>query len=195
MRRITRRGALSALVAGLIICAAAAVHGYTLSGYKWYVTPVVIYVNPSNRDVPKSDAEAAVQTGMSAWNGLASFAFVYGGRVSDTATAMDGRNVVIFRNATNGTAVATTYSWSQNGARFDSDTVFWDGKYQFYAGTSGCSNGAYIEDIAAHELGHTTGLKHSSLTDATMYSTYSYCKTTMRTLSADDVAGLQAMYP
>ena len=170
------------------------IYGYGLSLYKWLVVPVVVYVNPNNLDLDKSAAEAAVKAGMNAWNGIAAFQFLYGGRVSDTATAIDGRNVVIFRNASNNGAVATTYSWSKAGARFDSDIVFWDGKYHFYTGSSGCLKGAFIEDIATHELGHVAGLLHSAVTTATMYSTYTYCGTWMRSLAADDIAGLRALY-
>ena len=194
MPRVTRIAAFALVVTATMWFTAVA-HGFTLSGYKWYVSTVLIFVNPTNLDVSASAAETAVKAGMSAWNGKASFKFAYGGRVLDKATAIDGRNVVIFRNATNSTAVATTYSWSRNGARFDSDTVFWDAKYRFYAGTSGCSYGAFIEDITAHELGHTVGFLHSSITDATMYPTYRYCGTIMRTLASDDLAGLRKLYP
>lgn len=194
MHRITRSAAVAIMVA-ITMSIAAVTYGYSLASYKWYLNPVVIYVNPANRDVSAAAAETAVKVGMSAWNGKASFQYVYGGRVTDTATSLDGRNVMIFRNATNSTAVATTYSWSKSGARFDSDTVFWDAKYRFYTGTSGCSSSVYIEDVAAHELGHAAGLLHSSLTDATMYSMYRYCGTIMRTLSSDDIAGLRKLYP
>jgi hypothetical protein len=72
----------------------------------------------------------------------------------------------------------------------DSDIVFWDGGFTFFTGSSGCggvSNAAYIEDIAAHELGHALGLNHSTSTDATMYPSYSYCSMEFRTLAADDI--------
>ena len=183
------------IVAIVTALSAAAGYAYTLAAYHWHLNPVVIYLNPANHDVSTTAAEAAVKVGMNAWNGKAHISYLYGGRVSDTATKIDGRNVVIFRNATNGSAVATTYSWSKSGARFDSDTVLWDGKYHFYTGTSGCSGGAYVEDISAHELGHTLGLSHSTVTEATMYPTYHYCGTIMRTLASDDIAGLKKLYP
>ena len=174
---------------------AVAAHAYSISSYKWNVKPVLIFVNPANHDVSATAAEAAVKVGMNAWNGKANFQYWYGGRVSDTATSVDGRNVVIFRNSSNGSAVATTYTWLRNGARFDSDVVVWDGAFHLYTGTSGCSSGAYIEDIAAHELGHVAGINHSSLTDATMYGVYRLCSTFMRTLSSDDIAAIRKRYP
>lgn len=194
MHRIQQITALAIVVTATMLFAVAA-YGYSLASYKWWLNPVVIYVNPSNHDVSAAAAEAAVKVGMSAWNGKSHFQYLYGGRVTNTATSIDGRNVVLFRNTSNGSAVATTYSWSKNGARFDSDTVFWDATYHFYTGTSGCSYGAYIEDVAAHELGHTAGFLHSSLSDATMYGVYRSCGTIMRTLSSDDIAGLKKLYP
>jgi hypothetical protein len=79
--------------------------------------------------------------------------------------------------------------------RVDTDIVFWDGKYHFFTGSSGCSGiNAYVEDVATHELGHALGLMHSSVTDATMYSTYMACSTTMRTLASDDITGVTTLY-
>jgi matrix metalloproteinase-20 (enamelysin) len=77
----------------------------------------------------------------------------------------------------------------------DADIVFWDGGFRFFAGTSGCSGGFYIEDIAAHEFGHALGLGHSTVTSATMYPSTSACNTANRSLDADDVAGVRALYP
>ena len=115
--------------------------------------------------------------------------------MTTNTSALDNRNVVMFRNSSSGSAVATTYTWYSGGERVDSDIIFWDGAYEFFTGTTGCSMGAYIEDIATHELGHTLGLGHSSQTAATMYATYSYCSQSMRSLTSDDVAGLRDLYP
>lgn len=45
--------------------------------------------------------------------------------------------------------------------------------------------------VAAHEIGHTLGLAHSSDPDALMYAAYSGPR---RSLSEDDIAGIQAIY-
>jgi hypothetical protein len=189
-----------AYLAGLIgiVCASVlgvGTYAYTLTGYKWNVTPVLMYANPNTPDVAASAVETALKVGMNAWKGYTTFQFTYGGRVTDTAAVVDGRNVILFRNASNGTALATSYNWSSGGSRIDSDIIFWDKTYRFFTGTSGCASGAYIEDVATHELGHAAGLSHSSLTGATMYSKSTYCTQSLRSLSSDDISGLKALYP
>ncbi len=49
--------------------------------------------------------------------------------------------------------------------------------------------------VLTHEVGHFLGLAHSNLSDATMFATYDSGSTELRTLSADDVAGVCALYP
>jgi hypothetical protein len=183
-------------VAALAAVCGVAAHAYSVSSYKWAYSPVLFYVNPANADVSSNAAEAAVRAGMDVWNTQAGIPFRYqfGGRVNDTSTGNDGRNVVIFRNATNGSTVASTYSWWSGGVRIDSDIIFWDAAYTFFTGTSGCSNGVYIEDFATHEFGHAMGLQHSNLVTATMFPSTGWCMQEWRTLSEDDIEGAQHLY-
>lgn len=180
-----------ALAAGLT----SATGAYTTYS-SWGTLNVPFYVNPANLDVSASAATSALQAGMNAWNTQSGtgFRFNYAGQVSTTSTGYDNKNVVVFRNESNGSTIASTYVWTSGGLLRDADIVFWDGGYKFFTGSSGCSSGAYIEDIATHEFGHALGLQHSSATDATMYPTYSACSTGMRSLSSDDIAGAQALY-
>lgn len=46
--------------------------------------------------------------------------------------------------------------------------------------------------VAAHELGHSLGMSHSSDAGALMYPIYSYSKGYL--LSEDDIEGIQALY-
>lgn len=196
--RITPLKALVALAAGVAAAGllTTVVRAYSLSSYKWSVSPVVVYLNPNNGDVTTTAAEAAVQSALNTWSQAGSaFRYQYGGRVSVTTSSYDGKNVMMFRNSSNGGAIASTYSWWSGGSRVDSDIIFWDGDWRFFTGTSGCSDGAYVEDVAMHELGHSLGLGHSSVTEATMYSAYVRCSTAMRSPSSDDIAGLKALYP
>jgi hypothetical protein len=197
MRNLQLRTALLVcFIAALVTTSNIVTRAYGTYGH-WTTSSVPIYINPQNLDVSASAAEAAVQYGMNVWNtqGGANFRFGYGGRVNDTTTGFDNRNVVIFRNASDGGgAIATTYSWSSGGVIVDADVIFWDGAFTFYTGTSGCSGGAYIEDVAAHELGHVLGLLHSSVAEATMVSGYPYCSQELRTLATDDISGIRSLY-
>jgi hypothetical protein len=190
-----RRVAIAGAIAAFIAATAPATNAYTTYG-KWGTLLVSFYVNAANADVSENAAISALQAGMETWNKQSgtAFRFNYAGQVGVTTTGYDGKNVMLFRNVSNGSTIASTYSWALNGLLVDSDVVFWDGGFKFFTGASGCSGGAYIEDISAHELGHAMGLQHSGITEATMYGSYSGCSQALRTLSSDDVAGAQKLY-
>jgi Matrixin len=170
---------------------------YTANGVSWTVRPVPYAINTTNLDLPESDVEPAVRAGADVWatQSGASIGFSYTGRSTQTTTGNDGLNLVVFRNASNGSAIATTYWWSSGSRIIDADIVFWDAGFRFFSGTLGCSGGFYIEDIAAHEFGHALGLGHSTVTGATMYPSVSSCNEGNRTLDADDIAGILFLYP
>jgi hypothetical protein len=171
---------------------------YEWNKIRWNQTPVPYYVNPANLDLPTNVIAPALKVGADSWalQSAAAFAFTYAGTSTRTnVDVTDGMNLVIFRNAAMGSAIATTYSWyNNNGALIEADIVFWDGGFQFFTGTTGCSNGFYIEDIATHEFGHALGLGHSAESNATMYPSTSYCNKANRSLDADDVAGVESIY-
>lgn len=169
---------------------------YTPNGARWTGTPVPYVVNTANLDLPASVIVPAVQAGADTWavQSNAAFAFTYAGTSSQTTNTYDGVNLVMFRNASSESAIATTYWWSSGSTLIEADIVFWDGAFKFFTGTSGCSGGFYIEDIAAHEFGHALGLGHSTISSATMYPSTSYCNTANRSLDPDDLAGILAVY-
>jgi hypothetical protein len=169
---------------------------FSLSGPVWPQPQTQYVVNSSNLDLPGPAADAAVRAGAETWLLQAgAFRFIYAGSSSQTTNTNDQINLVLFRNASNGSAIATTYWWSMGSRIIDADIVFWDEAFKFFAGTSGCSGGFYIEDIAAHEFGHALGLGHSTVVGATMYPSVSSCNTGNRTLDTDDIDGVRSLYP
>ena len=184
-----------ALLAALMISAPDPM-AYVASGSVWSQPEASYYVNSTNLDLSSAAADAAVRAGADVWHQQsAAFRFIYAGPSSQTTTTFDSTNLVVFRNASSGSAIATTYWWSSGSRIIDADIVFWDGAFQFFAGSSGCSGGFFIEDIAVHEFGHALGLGHSASTSATMYPSTSSCNTALRSLDADDLAGVRALYP
>jgi hypothetical protein len=197
MRYITsRRSCLAALA--FLIAVPIVGDAYTYSGHKWSVQQVSYYVNPANADVSQSAALAAVQAGAATWGtqSNANFSFYYMGQTSGSSFQGNYKNEVFFRNTTNGSLIAETYRWYDSaGTLLDADIAFYDGYVQFFTGSSGCSSGQYIEDIASHEFGHALGLSHSSVASATMYPVAATCTTSWRTLDTDDLAGVEYLYP
>jgi matrixin len=192
----TTRFALLAFTLAITILWSREIKAYMTNG-RWALSEVAYLVNAQNLDVAQPAAEAAVRAGGDTWasQSRAAFRFVFGGTSTQTTTTNDGRNLIVFRNASNGSAIATTYWWSNSSGIIDADIVFWDAAFLFFAGSSGCSGGFYVEDIAAHEFGHALGLGHSTSTTATMYPTTPSCSMRNRTLDPDDVAGVEALYP
>jgi hypothetical protein len=175
---------------------------FTANPHRWRASVaaagVPYYVNPANADVSQSAALAAVQVGANAWaqQSDASFAFAYAGTTSGSSLVKNLKNEVFFRPISKSSVIAEAYWW-YDGAGFlvDADIVFYDGGWRFYTGTSGCSSGVYIEDVATHEFGHALGLRHTTVSGSTMVPSYSRCSTSWRSLGPDDIAGVEYQYP
>ena len=197
MMPVTMRPLVGGLAA--IVAVATVLSGHTgafsLAGPAWPQSQTPYVVNSANLDLSGPAADAAVRAGADTWLLQAGvFRFSHSGSSSATTTGNDRVNLVLFRNASNGSAIATTYWWSSGSHIIDADIVFWDEAFKLFAGSSGCSGGFYIEDIAAHEFGHALGLGHSTVAGATMYPSVSSCNTGNRTLDADDIAGVRSLY-
>ena len=48
--------------------------------------------------------------------------------------------------------------------------------------------------VALHEVGHALGLDHSTVRGSVMYPTYDGCINNPPSLTADDIAGIRAIY-
>jgi hypothetical protein len=189
--------ALAAAIAAFATVLSTGARAYTLLGYTWAQSPVPYYINPANMDLPTAAIEPAIRAGADAWHlqSGASFAFAFAGYSTQTTNTNDGINLIMFRNASSGSAIATTYTWFSGTRLIDADMVFWDAGFQFFTGTSGCSGGFYIEDVATHEFGHALGLGHSTVASATMYPSISTCSQQSRSLDPDDIAAVLSLYP
>jgi poly(3-hydroxybutyrate) depolymerase len=194
---VRTRAALVALTTAIAVGGPRDARGYSMLGYVWPEASMLYYINPVNMDVPAAAIEPAIRAAADAWSlqSGSSFRFAFAGLTTQTTNTNDGINVILFRNASSGSALATTYTWFSGSRIVDADTVFWDANFRFFTGSSGCAAGFYIEDVATHEFGHAVGLGHSSLQAATMYPSIGTCSQQDRTLDPDDIAAVLALYP
>jgi hypothetical protein len=192
----TRFALFTAAVGIATVCSTPA-RAYSVLGYIWQAGSMTYYINPTNMDVSAAAIEPAIRGAADAWRiqSGTSFAFTFAGLSAQTTNTNDGINLVLFRNASSGSALATTYSWFSGTRIIDADIVFWDAGFQFFTGSSSCSGGFYIEDVATHEFGHALGLGHSTVDGATMYPSITTCSQGSRVLDADDIAAVLSLYP
>ena len=187
-----------ALLAAVVLTATSQLNAYTLSGRKWAIATVPYYINPKSIRVSASAATSAIQQAAAIWKqqSNANVAWRYAGTTSGSALKMNYKNEVFFRNATSGSAVAVTHYWYNSSNRFlDTDIVFYEGAYKFFVG-SGCLKGIYVENVAVHEFGHALGLKHSSVSGASMQPKMpGYCDRSQLSLASDDISGIRKIYP
>src|SRR5262249_24376565 len=176
------------------------VMGFATSGYTWASNQVLYYVNPQNASgMSQAAAITDIQNAATGWTAQthANIQLVYAGTTSGSALQLNNKNEVFFRNDANGYAGETYFYYDSSGHIIDADIVFHEGSYHFYTGTTSCSGtGVYLSDLAIHEFGHALGLAHSSVAGATMEpSMPSYCDLTQLSLEADDIAGIEYLYP
>ena len=191
---------MCATAVGLLLLAASAGPARAWeSSAKWGTHVVGYRVNPSNNDVSSAKALTAIRTSADAWTTQtkAAFRFRYDGASTATLHGLDGKNVVLFRDAvgSSSTVRASTYTWKLLGVIFETDIVFWDKSMSFVTASMPCNNQIVIENTAIHELGHALGLDHSTEPDATMWSKSKVCATKRLTLHKDDITGVETLYP
>ncbi len=194
-----KRILVAAVTAAALIVLGSHTSAYLTSGHRWPTADVPFYVNPVNQDVSQSAAITALQTAANGWSAqtTANVNIHYVGATTGTSIVNNRKNEIFFRNEASGsTAAVTYYWWGSDGKLMDADMMFYDGGFRFFTGQSGCVNGQYIEDIAAHEFGHFIGFGHSADSTATMYPHfYGACGQNWRYLAQDDINAVLFLYP
>lgn len=109
---------------------------------------------------------AAPDVGSTTGNVVSAFAFCGGGVISFTEIGPNGWRLRLC------------------------DDVLWDDG----PGTVLAPNALDIQGVVAHEYGHILGLGHSTVGGATMFASISGNGVAARSLAADDIAGVQAIY-
>ncbi|MBM4256917.1 MAG: matrixin family metalloprotease [Deltaproteobacteria bacterium] len=158
---------------------------------------------------------ASIQRALDVWTGVSgsSFQFQNGGNISSTTTARgmanDNINAISFgdplgqidppANCSGVLAIGGYYRSGSTTRVVNGVTYFQilEGDLTFADGWTGCGfyeNSANVAEVATHELGHVLALGHSADTTATMYA-YAHFDGRDASIRADDIAGLQAIYP
>lgn len=146
-----------------------------------------------------SDTRAAANAGANEWVNVSNFTFTDGGLVSiPAANGGDGQNVVTFAtNATNamvvGGAVAVASQSFNSALNFTDVDIIFNSTLNF--STLGSAGNFDVQSVACHEFGHAFGLNHSAVASATMFPFTSAGQLDQRTINADDVAGMNTLYP
>ncbi|MFT3775034.1 MAG: matrixin family metalloprotease [Minicystis sp.] len=90
-------------------------------------------------------------------------------------------------------AVTTVTHNTETGEIYDADMEINATDYTFT--TDGGGNGFDLPSVLTHELGHFLGLEHSTADGATMMAFYPEDPLALRSLTADDMAGICDVYP
>src|SRR5581483_5167563 len=98
-----------------------------------------------------------------------------------------------YNDGVNTIALTTLTFNSDTGQILDADIELNTSSGMITTGTPTAST-FDLQSVLTHESGHFFGLAHSGHTEATMYSMYKPASISMRTLSADDIAGICDVY-
>lgn len=197
------------LFTALVILLPSVAWAYEFTGAQWRLSrgqAVEYLVNSSlSQDMTDPQCLAAVQLGYEAWNEITCSYLVwsFAGRTENQAWGSgDGENVVSWRESSwddSPAALAITssiFGGLQNALQ-DTDIKF-NGFHHSWADVSagvGSAGGTDVASVSAHEVGHALGLGHSNIAGSTMWPSTGPGDPSGRSLGADDIAGVCALYP
>lgn len=184
---------------------------YVYNGYKWsgpnpmeeqyFVNINTGHAGSGNGTVDQF-RDAIIAAGKT-WNAVpsADFLFRYGGTSTATTTGYDGVNLIHWEDLGDGPTLAQATTWYSGGRIMESDIRIneaqpWD------ATGAPASSEADLQSVVLHEMGHWLSLGHDNdpvcsncpAAGPSMCSCYRM-GSLKRTLAANDVTGISALYP
>ncbi len=188
----------------------------TVGRDRWPLGSTITWnLNPSltgtNVNVGSATPAEVIATSFGTWQAApgANLSIQRGADTTKTAPSFDCVNTVAFK-CTSGcsfsgdsSTLAITFTTTSDGASSDRDcnnNVPFVGQVldadilfnQNVSFTTGGGSGQDMETIATHEIGHFLGLDHSPVVKSMMFP---FAPDRQTTLSYDDVAGIDALYP
>ncbi|MDI1483666.1 matrixin family metalloprotease [Polyangium sp. y55x31] len=153
---------------------------YTAFGGTWSSTALTYRFANYTSDFSQASVRSAIQNALFSWTSSSSFSF---------SEVSSGENISFgfytgshgCTDAFDGSSGVLAHAYSPGGG-LGGDVHFDDAE--------GWSSG-FLETVALHEVGHSLGLGHSSVSGATMYAYYSGVDTS---LADDDRAGIWSRY-
>jgi len=121
-------------------------------------------------------------------SGGAAFDVTWQGNAPDIGTST-GNVVSTISNAGGGVTAVAEYGASGWRIRLNEQFLWDDGP-----GTTLAPGALDIQGTIAHEYGHALGLGHSNVAGSTMYGAAVGNGVSLRSIEADDIAGIQAVY-
>lgn len=180
---------------------------YVVNVHRWDASAIPVPVRYNNAGQPAEYGMAnLIQNDIATWNAVtpSSFSFAWaGGGSGDVGSCgqsinLDGQNTIKFEPLPGITLGQTCTVWNPNqGAnaklvefdmQLDNDVNTWSSNDQPQTGRYD------LASTVLHELGHAAGLGHSGQSTAVMYPSLPN-GVAKRTLTADDISGLQSAYP
>ncbi|MEW6364868.1 MAG: matrixin family metalloprotease [Acidobacteriota bacterium] len=192
---------LAAVLAFALFIAADAT-AYQYDGVRWDGTSEIYYLHTS-----VSAWSSPIRAAGDVWTKAGSkFSFVYKGtteaRVSWDEDDIDHKNIVmkgVLWGPEYAGILALNHTWYNTTTKriIDSDIIFNTLSCHYLWVTDGSDDGYDVQDVVTHEMGHSLQLGDLySAKDAekTMYGYAEWGETKKRTLHADDIAGIKAIY-
>jgi hypothetical protein len=112
------------------------------------------------------------------------------------------QNLIVFRSDTwpyndaNNTLGLTTVTFNADtGEIYDADLEINAAQKNLTIAEPVPATGFDLQSVVTHEVGHFFGLAHATAPTSTMYAAYKPGTSTLRSLAADDIAGICAIYP